>query len=353
MTFLKKINFTKNQQFELFSIIAQKVNLFSIDELQSLKMGDLDFKSFSKKFYTILYKGEDWENYIANPLKKLFYGSSHDIPDHFNSFRDLLIENDEIGKTELYSLRRALDSINRIIISDRAGTFESRFDKSIVKSFVIDFHNLFGCRTDNLPKERWKLLTTVLNNVEGFEEYKIDTIFEKEDIKKLISNKSFQEIVIKLNVYFEEWDNFISSDEFKLKMIFETKKEEFYFVQSIKPGDLLVFDFEKEFNSFFLPNNIIFNLFSENSSEKEFEWVKLRIDNWNKALKGYLLDIDKLTLFDYITNKVPLFLISDHAIQNELLFGDIGFSDLVQLIKQVNEEDGKRIKEIASKTLCS
>ena len=91
-------------------------------------------------------------------------------------------------------------------------------------------------------------------------------------------------------------------------------------------------------------------MFSENNSEKEFEWVKLRIDNWNKALKGYLLDIDKLTLFDYITNKVSLFLISDYAIQNDLLFGDIGFSDLVQLI---NEEDGKRIKEIASKTLCS
>jgi len=50
---------------------------------------------------------------------------------------------------------------------------------------------------------------------------------------------------------------------------------------------------------------------------------------------------------------VPLFLISDYAVQNELLFGGIGFSDLVQLIKEVNEEDGERIYKIASKTLCS
>ena len=350
---MKKINCTKNQQFELFSRIAKKVDSFSIDELQSMKMGDLDFKSFSKKFYTILYKGEDWENSITNPLKELFYGSDHDVPNHFNSFRDFLIENDEIRKTELFSLREILNSINRMVISERALTFESRYNKSIVKSFAIDFHSLFGSRTNNSPKERKKLLITFLNNVEGFKKYKIDTILEKEDIRRLISNKSFQEIVIKLKVYFEEWDDFISSEELKLKMIFETKKEEFCFVQSIKPGDLMVFDFEKEFDSLFLPNNRIFNLFSENSSEKEFEFVKLRIDNWNKVLKEYLLDIDKLTFFDYITNKVPLFLISDHAVQNELLFGGIGFSDLVQLIKEVNEEDGKRIKEIASKTLCS
>lgn len=351
---MKKINCTKNQQFELFSRIAKKVDSFSIDELQSMKLGESDFNSFSKKFYTILYKGEEWEKSITNPLKKLFDGFQSDIPDHFNSFRDFLIENEEVRKTELYSLREVLNLINRMIISERALTFENRYDKSIVKTFVIDFHNLFGSRTNNSPKERKKLLITFLNNIEGFENYKIDTIFEKEDIRKLISNKSFQEIVIKLNVYFEEWDNFIiSSDELKLKMIFETKKEEFCFVQSIKPGDLLVFDFEKEFNSFSLPNNRIFNLFSENSSEKEFEFVKLRIDNWNKALKGYLLDIDKLAFFDYITNKVPLFLISDYAVQNELLFGGIGFSDLVQLIKEVNEEDGERIYKIASKTLCS
>lgn len=65
------------------------------------------------------------------------------------------------------------------------------------------------------------------------------------------------------------------------------------------------------------------------------------------------MDLDKLTLFSYLENKVPLFLLSDLIIQNELLTGGIGFADVVQLVKQIDKEDGERIKEIVSKTFCS
>ena len=65
------------------------------------------------------------------------------------------------------------------------------------------------------------------------------------------------------------------------------------------------------------------------------------------------MDLDKLTLFSYLENKVPLFLLSDLIIQNELLTGGIGFADVVQLVKQIDKEDGERIKEIISKTFCS
>ena len=352
MTILKELNCTKNQQFELFSTIAKKVESFSIDELQSMKLGESDFNSFSKKFYTILYKGEEWEKSIINPLKKLFDGFQSDIPNHFNSFRDILIKNKKTEIEAFHSLRETLDILSRMILSEKSGTFESGFDKTIVNYFIIHFNDLFGFNPDTSPQKRKKLLIKVLNNVANPENYEIDTILENDDIKKIVSNKWFQEIILKLKEYLEEWDNFISSDESKSKLVFETTKEEFCFVQKSVPGNLLVFDFNNEFNSLFLSDGLI-NLFSKNSKEEELKWVKKKIDNWHKALQNYILDLDKLTLFSYLENKVPLFLLSDLVIQNELLTGDIGFADVVQLVKQIDKEDGERMKKIVSKTFCS
>ena len=349
---MKKINCTKNQQFELFSRIAKKVDSFSIDEFQSMKLGESDFNSFSKKFHTILYKGEEWENSIINPLKKLFDGFQSDIPDHFNSFRDFLVKNEQTERETFNSLREALEALNRIILSEKSGTFENRFDKTIINHFALQFNDLFGVDADTSPKETKKLLTKILNNVDSFENYEIDTILEKSEIKKIVSNKWFQVIVLKLKEYLKEWDNFVLSDESKSKLVFETIKEEFCFVQKAIPGNLLIFDFNNEFNSLFLSDGLI-NLFSKNSKEEEFKWVKKRIDNWHTALQDYILDLDKLRLFSYLENKVPLFLLSDLVIQNELLTSDIGFADVVQLVKQIDKEDGERIKEIVSKTFCS
>lgn len=349
---MKELNCGNNEQFELFSRIAKKVDSFSMDELQAMKLGESDFNSFSKKFYTILYKGEEWEKSITNPLKKLFDGFQSEIPDHFNSFRDILEKNDKTERENFNSLRETVEALSRIIFSEKSGTFETRFDKTIVKSFALQFNDLFGVDADTSPKERKKLLTKVLNNVDGFENYEIDTILEKDDIKKLVSNKWFQEIVLKLEEYLEEWDNFVSSDESKSKLIFETKKEEFCFVQKAIPGNLLIFDFKNAFNSLFFSDGLI-ELFSKNSKEEEFKWVKKRMDNWHKVLQDYILDLDNLMLFSYLENKVPLFLISDSAIQNELLYGGIGFAEVVQLVKQIDKEDGERIKEIISKTFCS
>lgn len=211
---------------------------------------------------------------------------------------------------------------------------------------------MFGVDADTSPKERKKLLTKVLNNVDGFENYEINTILKKDDIKKIVSNEWFQGIVLKLEEYLEEWDNFVSSNESKSKLVFETKKEEFCFVQKAIPGNLLIFDFNNSFNSLFLSDGLI-NLFSKNSKEEEFKWVKKRIDNWHAALQDYILDLDDLTLFSYLDNKVPLFLLSDLVIQKELLAGGIGFAEVVQLVKQIDKEDRDRIKEIVSKTFCS
>ena len=135
-------------------------------------------------------------------------------------------------------------------------------------------------------------------------------------------------------------------------MVFETKKEEFCFVQKAIPGNLLIFDFKNAFNSLFISDGLI-KLFSKNSKEEEFKWVKKRMDNWHNLLQDYILDLDNLMLFSYLENKVPLFLISDNAIQKELLYGGIGFAEVVQLVKQIDKEDGERIKEIISKTFCS
>ena len=349
---MKELNCSNNEQFELFSRIAKKVDSFSMDELQSMKLGEYDFKSFSKKFYTILCKGEEWEKSITNPLRQLFDGFHSEIPDHFNSFRDILVKNKKTEREAFSSLRERIESLSRIILSEKSGMFENRFDKTIVNSFDLQFNDLFGVDTDTSPKERKKLLTKVLNNVDSFENYEIDTILKKDDIKKLVSHNCFQRIVLKLKEYLEEWDNFVSSDESKSKLVFETKREEFCFVQKAIPGNLLIFDFKNAFNSLFLSDGLI-NLFSKNSKEEEFKWVKKRIDNWHTALQDYILDLDKLTLFSYLENKVPLFLLSDLIIQNELLTGGIGFADVVQLVKQIDKEDGDRIKEIVSKTFCS
>lgn len=349
---MKELNCNNNEQFELFSRIAKKVDSFSMDELQSMKLGESDFKSFSKKFYTILYKGEEWEKSITNPLKKLFDDFQSEIPDHFNSFKDILVKNEKTEREAFSSLRETIESLSRIILSEKSGMFENRFDKTIVNSFARQFNDLFGVDTDTSPKERKKLLTKVLNNVDSFENYEIDTILKKDDIKKLVSHNCFQGIVLKLKEYLEEWDNFVSSDESKSKLVFETTKEEFCFVQKAIPGNLLIFDFNNAFNSLFLSDGLI-NLFSKNSKEEEFKWFKKRTDNWHTALQDYILALDKLTLFSYLENKVPLFLLSDFIIQNELLTGDIGFADVVKLVKQIDKEDGERIKEIVSKTFCS
>ena len=349
---MKELNCGNNEQFELFSRIAKKVDSFSMDELQAMKLGESDFNSFSKKFYTILYKGEEWEKSITNPLKKLFDDFQSEIPDHFNSFKDILVKNEKTEREAFSSLRETIESLSRIILSEKSGMFENRFDKTIVNSFARQFNDLFGVDTDTSPKERKKLLTKVLNNVDSFENYEIDTILKKDDIKKLVSHNCFQGIVLKLKEYLEEWDNFVSSDESKSKLVFETTKEEFCFVQKAIPGNLLIFDFNNAFNSLFLSDGLI-NLFSKNSKEEEFKWFKKRIDNWHTALQDYILDLDNLMLFSYLENKVPLFLISDSAIQKELLYGGIGFAEVVQLVKQIDKEDGERIKEIISKTFCS
>lgn len=349
---MKELNCSNNEQFELFSRIAKKVDSFSINELQSMKLGESDFKSFSKKFYTILYKGEEWEKSITNPLKKLFDDFQSEIPDHFNSFRDILEKNDKTERENFNSLRETIEALSRIILSEKSGTFETRFDKTIINHFALQFNDLFGVDADTSPKERKKLLTKVLNNVDSFENYEIDTILEKDDIKKIVSNEWFQGIVSKLEEYLEEWDNFVSSDESKSKLVFETKKEEFCFVQKAIPGNLLIFDFKNAFNSLFISDGLI-KLFSKNSKEEEFKWVKKRMDNWHNLLQDYILDLDNLMLFSYLENKVPLFLISDSAIQKELLYGGIGFAEVVQLVKQIDKEDGERIKEIISKTFCS
>lgn len=349
---MKELNCSNNEQFELFSRIAKKVDSFSTDELQSMKLGESDFKSFSKKFYTILYKGEEWEKSIINPLKKLFDGFQSDIPDHFNSFSDILIKNKKREIESFHSLRETLGILSKIILSEKSGTFKNEFDKTIVNYFAIHFNDLFGVNPDTSPPKRKKLLIKVLNNVAGIENYEIDKSLVNDDIKKIVSNKWFQGIILKLEEYLEEWDNFISSDESKLKLVFETTKEEFCFVQKMIPGNLLIFDFKNEFNSLFFSDGLI-KLFSKNSKEEEFKWVKKRIDNWHTALQDYILDLDKLTLFSYLENKVPLFLLSDLVIQNELLTGDIGFADVVQLVKQINKEDAERIKEIVSQTFCS
>lgn len=349
---MKELNCSNNEQFELFSRIAKKVDSFSIDELQSMKLGESDFKSFSKKFYTILYKGEEWEKSITNPLKKLFDDFQSEIPDHFNSFKDILVKNEKTERENFNSLRETIEALSRIILSEKSGTFETRFDKTIINHFALQFNDLFGVDADTSPKERKKLLTKVLNNVDSFENYEIDTILEKDDIKKIVSNEWFQGIVSKLEEYLEEWDNFVSSDESKSKLVFETKKEEFCFVQKAIPGNLLIFDFKNAFNSLFISDGLI-KLFSKNSKEEEFKWVKKRMDNWHNLLQDYILDLDNLMLFSYLENKVPLFLISDSAIQKELLYGGIGFAEVVQLVKQIDKEDGERIKEIISKTFCS
>ena len=349
---MKELNCSNNEQFELFSRIAKKVDSFSIDELQSMKFGESDFKSFSKKFYTILYKGEEWEKSITNPLKKLFDDFQSEIPDHFNSFKDILVKNEKTERENFNSLRETIEALSRIILSEKSGTFETRFDKTIINHFALQFNDLFGVDADTSPKERKKLLTKVLNNVDSFENYEIDTILEKDDIKKIVSNEWFQGIVSKLEEYLEEWDNFVSSDESKSKLVFETKKEEFCFVQKAIPGNLLIFDFKNAFNSLFISDGLI-KLFSKNSKEEEFKWVKKRMDNWHNLLQDYILDLDNLMLFSYLENKVPLFLISDSAIQKELLYGGIGFAEVVQLVKQIDKEDGGRIKEIISKTFCS
>ena len=349
---MKELNYGNNEQFELFSRIAKKVDSFSIDELQAMKLGESDFNSFSKKFYTILYKGEEWEKSITNPLRKLFDGFQSDIPDHFNSFRDILVKNEKTERESFNSLRETLEALSRIILSEKSGTFETRFDKTIINLFDLQFNDLFGVDADTSPKKRKKLLTKVLNNVDSFENYEINTILKKDDIKKIVSNEWFQGIVLKLEEYLEEWDNFVSSNESKSKLVFETKKEEFCFVQKAIPGNLLIFDFNNSFNSLFLSDGLI-NLFSKNSKEEEFKWVKKRIDNWHAALQDYILDLDDLTLFSYLDNKVPLFLLSDLVIQKELLAGGIGFADVVQLVKQIDKEDRDRIKKIVSKTFCS
>lgn len=222
---MKKLNCSNNEQFELFSRIAKKVDSFSIDELQAMKLGDSDFNSFSKKFYTILYKGEEWEKSIINPLKKLFDGFQSDIPDHFNSFKDILIKNKKREIESFHSLRETLDILSKIILSEKSGTFKNEFDKTIVNYFAIHFNDLFGVNPDTSPQKRKKLLIKVLNNVAGIENYEIDTILVNDDIKKIASNKWFQGIILKLEEYLEEWDNFISSDESKLKLVFETTKE--------------------------------------------------------------------------------------------------------------------------------
>lgn len=349
---MKELNCSNNEQFELFSRIAKKVDSFSINELQSMKLGESDFKSFSKKFYTILYKGEEWEKSITNPLKKLFDDFQSEIPDHFNSFKDILVKNEKTERENFNSLRETIEALSRIILSEKSGTFETRFDKTIINHFALQFNDLFGVDADASQTKRKKLLTKVLNNVDGFENYEINTILKKDDIKKIVSNELFQGIVSKLEEYLEEWDNFVSSNESKSKLVFETKKEEFCFVQKAIPGNLLIFDFNNLFNSLFLSDGLI-NLFSKNSKEEEFKWVKKRMDNWHNLLQDYILDLDNLMLFSYLENKVPLFLISDSAIQKELLYGGIGFAEVVQLVKQIDKEDGERIKEIISKTFCS
>jgi hypothetical protein len=218
-------------------------------------------------------KGEEWEKSITNPLRQLFDGFQSEIPDHFNSFRDILEKNDKTERENFNSLRETIEALSRIILSEKSGTFETRFDKTIIKHFALQFNDLFGVDPDTSPKERKKLLTKVLNNVDSFENYEIDTILEKDDIKKIVSNEWFQGIVSKLEEYLEEWDNFVSSDESKSKLVFETKKEEFCFVQKANPGNLLIFDFKNAFNSLFISDGLI-KLFSKNSKEEEFKWVK-------------------------------------------------------------------------------
>ena len=87
--------------------------------------------------------------------------------------------------------------------------------------------------------------------------------------------------------------------------------------------------------------------FSSENPEVEFaNLIKMKMDLWHESFLTYALNPEVLSFFDFMENRVPLFLLSDEDILHELLGDSLTLSELISLIKKLHPEDKTRIREL-------
>lgn len=72
----------------------------------------------------------------------------------------------------------------------------------------------------------------------------------------------------------------------------------------------------------------------------------MKMDLWHESFLTYALNPEVLSFFDFMENRVPLFLLSDEDILHELLGDSLTLSELISLIKKLHPEDKTRIREL-------
>ena len=91
---------------------------------------------------------------------------------------------------------------------------------------------------------------------------------------------------------------------------------------------------------------MIIKKFSSENPEVEFaNLIKMKMDLWHGRFLDGLLNHGDFTFFDFMENRVPLFLLSDEDILHELLgVSNLTLSDIISLLKKLHPEDKERIR---------
>lgn len=341
--FLNKPN---DERSELISGISKIVEEFNPETAKQILFDNGDsFDSFVGRFHEILNNKDDsWNKSILIPLRKLYNGVQETEPEYFQNFRNFLFEvkkqkdNDNFVNAVNY-FKRCIDEQD---IENKQD-----FDYIEVSSFLHLFMDLFQCYGDQKLSSNRKLSKISMNK----DIADCAGSFVTGDVAVLIGilkNENFRTIIFNLESYLSEFIDFISKKENKRFLIIKRSTNKLMFSKTKIPGDLLIFEFDLQAPGLSLFEFSMFvKKFSSENPEVEFaNLIKMKMDLWHESFLTYALNPEVLSFFDFMENRVPLFLLSDEDILHELLGDSLTLSELISLLKKLHPEDKTRIREL-------
>lgn len=337
------LNKKNEERSELISEISKIVEEFDSSSLSSAKKilfdnGD-SFDAFVDRFHNILNKDDVWEESIIKPLKSLYNGVQ-EIPDCFTSFTKLIFESKKQDANYYFS--EVIYFKNLIKKQERENN--TGFDYSVVNSVTSRFVDLFHCNDDEYHSVDEKLFKIFLNENVKDPNGSVGGI----GIALILKNKDFKTLIFNLESYLSEFIDFISKKENKKFLVINPFKKQLMFVESILPGDIVVFELDlqsPQLSSFEF--SLIIKRFSSKNAEIEFSTrIKDSLNFWHKNFLESVVNPASLTFFDFMENLVPLSFLSDEQILTEVLGENLNLSELISLLKKIKPEDRSRIKEL-------
>lgn len=337
---MKKLSSKQNaERSELISGISKIVEEFNPETAKKILFDNGDsFEEFVNRFHKILNKDAVWEESILNPLKSLYNGVQ-EVPEHFQSFTKFILET-----------KKQKDSFNFVSIVGSLKSFINRQDRENNKGFnykeinlfISLFVDLFHCYEDQNYSSNQKLLKIFLNEDSG------NSTIGAVGPTSISKNEDFRTIIFNLESYLSEFIDFISKKDNKKFLIIEQTTKQLMFSSTKIPGDLVVFELDlrsPQLSSFEL--KMLLKRFTSENPEVEFaNLIKMKMDLWYESFLTGVLNPRVFKLSDFMENRVPLSLLSDEDILNEVLGDLLSLSELISLLKKLHPEDNKRIREL-------